>query len=120
MVDIPCDYCGCPASSVVDEAGNCSCMNCFKQFYTCAMCENAQYCAFEQDPSPLPRQVQQTIQRGPMIMQTTVKNPERVKQFCFPCKCFDQDELICLRIDGWCKSYVETAPRFRQERLDNT
>lgn len=119
MVNIPCDYCANPVSTVVDDAGNCSCVNCYRQFYTCTMCENACVCEFENNPSPIPRQVQQTVQRGSMVMSTVIRNPERVKQFCFPCKCFNQDDLICLREDGWCKSYTEITPRFRQERLNS-
>ena len=118
MVKVPCDYCGNPVSTIVDEEGTCSCINCYQQFYTCAMCEKVLQCEFETNPSPLPKQVQQTVQRGPMIAQTIVKNPERVKQFCFPCQCFDQDNLVCLREDGWCKSYKEITPRFRQKRFD--
>lgn len=116
-VNIPCDYCGRSVSSIVDQEGNCSCVECYQRFYTCYMCDHAVTCEFENNPSPIPKQIQQTVQRGPMIMQTVIKNPDRVKAFCFPCKCFDQDELICLREDNWCKNYKENAPRFRQERL---
>ena len=120
MVKIPCDYCGRPASTVVDDEGNCSCVSCYQRFYTCYMCDHAVTCEFENNPSPIPKQVQQTVRQGNMVMQTVVKNPERVKQFCFPCQCFNQDELYCRREDSWCKNYKENAPRFRQERLKDT
>ena len=116
MAKFSCDYCGRPNAPVVDDAGNCSCVECCNTFYTCRLCENIFQCEFENNPSPLPRQVQQTIQRGPMTMQTVIKNPERVKQFCFPCKCFDQDDLLCRREENYCKNYIEMTPRFRQER----
>lgn len=118
MVNIPCDYCGRPVSTIVDSEGNCSCVDCYKQFDTCIMCCNGNTCAFETDPSPIPKVVTQTMRQGPMVMQTQVKNPERVKQFCFPCKCFNQDELLCGKEDRWCSSYNEITPRFRQQRFE--
>ena len=120
MVNIPCDYCGRPASTVVDTEDNCSCVNCYKQFYTCAMCENASKCEFETNPSPLPKVVQQTVRQGPMIMTTQVKNPERIREFCHICQCWNTSEQFCGREDNWCPNYIEITPRFRQERLKNT
>ena len=117
MVKIPCDYCGNPASTVVDSEGNCSCVGCYQQFYTCRMCEMGSFCPFETDPSPIPKVVMQQVRQGNMVMQTQIKNPERVKQFCFPCICFDQEDLYCKCEDGWCKSYHEIYPPFRDSRL---
>lgn len=115
-----CDYCGRPDSATLISEGAWMCATCFSYCNTCTMCETAQFCPFETDPSPLPKVVLQTTQRGPMTVQTQVKNPARVQQFCFPCKCFNQDELYCRREEGWCKSYEEITPRFRQQRFETT
>ena len=119
MVKIPCDYCGNPASTVVDSEGNCSCVACYQKFYTCAMCENGHSCPFETDPSPIPKVVMRQVRQGNMVMQTQVKNPERVKMFCFPCPCFDQDDLFCCAEEHWCHNYKEINPRLRDQRLNN-
>lgn len=119
MVNIPCDYCGNPASTVVDSEGNCSCVNCYQQFYTCRMCTNAYNCEFETNPSDIPKVIQQTSRQGPAIITQTVKNPARIREFCHPCKCWDTSDGICLREDNWCKSYTEITPRFREERLNS-
>lgn len=119
MVNIPCDYCGRPASTVVDSEGNCSCVNCYQQFYTCAMCIHAHECEFETNPSPLPKVVFQTIRRGPAVIQTQVKNPQRIEEFCHKCFCWNTEESICGKEDNWCKKYHEVYPPFRDQRLNN-
>lgn len=119
MVHIPCDYCGNPASTVVDSEGNCSCVNCCQKFYTCIMCTKVHECEFETNPSPLPKVVMQTIRRGPAVMQTQVRNPQRIAEFCHKCQCWNSEEEFCAREDGWCKNYSEINPRLRKERQDN-
>ena len=115
-----CDYCGSLVPPFVINEDALVCMNCCKSFTTCRMCEKVYECPFETDPSPLPKVILQTMQQGPMTVQTQVRNPERVKQFCFPCECFDKEDLICRREDGWCPSYTEITPRFRQKRCEST
>ena len=116
MVNTPCNYCGKPASTVVDSEGNCSCVNCYQQFYTCRMCENGSMCEFETNPSPLPKVVVQTIRQGPVTMQTQVKNPQRIEEFCQKCLCWNSEENYCGKEDGWCKKYHEVYPAYREPR----
>lgn len=90
-----CEICGRPAHrngilDSVSETFHLICESCYPRLGTCAICDNAQTCAFETDPSPLPKMVQQQIQQGPYQMVTTVRNPERVRITCQNgCVCFD-------------------------------
>ena len=64
---------------------------------TCHTCGKAVQCAFEQDPSPLPKQVAQVQQQGNMRMQTIVRNPEREAITCkVGCPCY-HEEFGCWR-----------------------
>lgn len=109
MFDVPCSYCGFPASSVLDTEGNFSCVNCQQKWNTCLFCKQASKCEFETNPSPLPKQVQKTMRQGNMVIQQVVKNPDRIKEFClYSCPCFDEEYNICLReTDGYCAKYNE-------------
>lgn len=79
------------------------CGECVTQFNTCAFCRESRTCAFETDPSPLPKTVQQKIQNGPMITVTTVKNPSRVEITCAKgCSCYDP-EFGCMRQFNYCE-----------------
>jgi hypothetical protein len=71
------------------------CQNCNQMMKTCRFCLN-QYCAFEQDPNPMPKVVVQTIQQGNMTMQMQIRNPEREKMFCLTCNCY-LEEFGCMR-----------------------
>lgn len=108
MANIPCDYCGNPASSIINEDNlKCMCAQCFSMTKTCAMCVEGGKCAFETDPSPLPKQVQKTIRQGNMVLQTVVKNPDRIRETCqFGCICF-HEEFGCLKENGTCGNYKE-------------
>jgi hypothetical protein len=114
---VKCDYCGRQVQPVVITEGRGACIECAKYFGTCYMCRNCSACQFENNPSPLPKVVSRTIQRGNAVIQTQVRNPERVKQFCFPCKCFDMDDLICRRQENWCSNYDEYIPELPHEDL---
>ena len=116
-MDYFCDVCGNPAPAAVISNDRLYCQKCAACFDTCSLCLNSAQCEFENNPSPLPKVIQQTIRQGTMVIQQTVRNPERVKQFCFPCKCFDQDDLICRRQDNWCREYNEYIPPSRQESV---
>lgn len=120
MVRIPCDYCGNPASTIVDSEGNCSCVSCYQKFYTCEMCIKVYGCEFETNPSPIPKVVAQTIRRGPAIMQTQVRNPQRVAEFCHKCQCWNNEESFCGREDGWCKNYHEVRHDYSKDTLPET
>lgn len=102
-----CNYCGNPNTPVVDTDGICSCARCFHSFGTCAMCVNRQYCDFETNPSPLPKQVQQTIRQGNMTLQQVIKNPERIALCCGNCPCYDTE---CRKEYGTCANYKEVVP----------
>ena len=58
------------------------CGVCFQAASTCDLCVNESTCSFEQDPSPIPKQIMKNIRQGNMMMQASVKNPERVDKFC--------------------------------------
>lgn len=68
------------------------CKRCISLLGSCYTCEKAAQCAFEQDPSPLPKQVAQVIQQGNVTMQTIIRNPEREKITCQAgCPCWHEE-----------------------------
>ena len=71
------------------------CGGCFQAASTCAVCINGATCAFEQNPSPIPKQIMKNIRQGNMMIQTAVKNPERIEKFCTNCHCFNVEENVC-------------------------
>ena len=79
------------------------------------MCIKGGECEFETNPSPLPKQIPYTVRQGNMMIQTVIPNPERVKLFCFPCGCFDEENLYCCKQDGYCAKYNEIQPSSRQD-----
>ena len=79
------------------------CPNCYVRLSTCYGCQHGQYCAFEQDPTPIPKVVIQTIRKGNMITQMQVKNPERIKICCSGCVCYINDS--CERENSYCSAY---------------
>ena len=78
------------------------CGGCFQATSTCGLCINGTTCAFEQDPSPIPKQIIKNIRQGNMMMQTTVKNPERIEKFCTNCHCFNVEENVCNKEFNYC------------------
>lgn len=89
------------------------CPNCFTQVNTCNLCTYRGECDFETNPSPLPKQIQQTIRQGQMVMQTIVKNPDRIRETCQKsCKCWS-DEFGCLKQNGTCGNYKEVIPNVK-------
>mgnify|MGYP003556996561 CR=1 FL=1 len=78
------------------------CGSCFQATSTCGLCVNGCTCAFEQDLSPIPKQITKNIRQGNMMIQTTVKNPERVDKFCVNCHCFNVKENTCNKEFGHC------------------
>lgn len=108
-----CDVCGrviIGHSTIVygkDESIKLLCDNCYTAVGTCALCENAKYCAFEQDPSQIPIMIQKQVRQGNMSMVTTVKNPARIEITCKKnCKCYSE-EKGCLREFNHCGGIVD-------------
>lgn len=87
------------------------CPQCYSVTKTCTMCKEARSCDFETNPDPSPKQVQQTIRQGQMVMQTVVMNPDRVEKTCkMNCKCWS-DDFGCLKQNGTCGQYEEVMPK---------
>ena len=83
-----------------------SCPQCAERIGTCATCAQARYCEFETSNIQIPKQVPRVIRQGNMQMQTIVRNPEREKETCMKgCPCWDEENCICLREAGMCKSW---------------
>lgn len=112
MCDTVCKVCGrpCPRDAIIctEPTVYVLCKHCYSFVGTCAFCsESKKLCAFETDSSPIPKQVQQTIRQGNMVMQTVVNNPERVRVTCQNgCKCWNE-EFGCLRQNNYCPNYNE-------------
>ena len=81
------------------------CEKCHTAIPTCAGCKNSVQCAFNDDPNPLPKIVMQTVQQGNMMMQTQVRNPERIKLFCENCPCYNAEDRACDRECNVCAQY---------------
>lgn len=114
MQPLTCSICGRPcfkdAIVSVEPIIYAMCAQCYSQCGTCAMCKEAHICDFETNSSSLPKQVQQTSRQGNMVMQTVVKNPERIRITCEKgCKCWS-DEFGCLKQNGSCGNYEEVIP----------
>ena len=110
-----CEYCGRENPQYIltryaEDRIVLTCPNCAQFFNTCRLCSHAQFCEFETNPSPLPKQVQQTIRQGNMIAQTVVRNPDRIKAFCFECPCWNTENQCCGREFGTCGRYDEYVP----------
>lgn len=78
------------------------CEACQQALSTCAGCKTGNVCSFESDPSPLPKMIQQNMRQGNMIIQTTVRNPERVRLLCEKCPCFNHEGSFCNREFNTC------------------
>lgn len=104
-----CEICGQPIlKPIIDVSTNGEfhiiCQSCAKERMSCTFCSKNGLCSFENDPSPLPKVVMQTINKGNMVMQTQVPNPDRIRETCQKnCFCFDA-EIGCLRQNNYCGS----------------
>ena len=112
---ITCETCGNPILPVenaiyrADSKGDYHllCDKCIAALRTCAGCENAKSCAFENDPSPTPKYIQRQFQQGNQIITTTVKNETRVIECCEgKCPCFDSEGKYCRRENNWCENLI--------------
>lgn len=111
--NILCDFCG-QSATIIDandeEHTVFFCDRCFSVTKTCGACIKSTQCDFETNPSPLPKQVQKTVRQGNMVMQTVIKNEERIRETCRKnCACFHED-FGCLRENGTCSNYEEVKP----------
>ena len=79
---------------------------CAKKLGTCQTCVLANACEFDTNPDPMPKVVMQTVRQGNMVMQTQVRNPDRIRKFCHECSCFDP-ENECLKQFNCCGKYIE-------------
>lgn len=105
-----CKFCGQDHIPHIIDTDGFICNNCYAYLYTCALCTQGHECSFENDPSPLPKQVQKVIRQGNMTMQTVIQNPERVDITCRKlCSCFSE-EFGCLKANGVCGNYKEVKP----------
>ena len=92
-----CDICGQPLLGTTyveyDDEGECHqyCERCHQAFNTCQLCSSFQKCEFQTNPDPMPQVVMKTVRQGNMMMQTQVKNEERVQKFCPSCCCWDEN-----------------------------
>lgn len=108
-----CSRCGQPDPApyiISNSDGSCKtlCQKCNSKLDTCGMCSKSSTCDYETNPSPLPKAVQKTIQEGNQIAVITVKNDARIEETCAKnCECFDKENKICRREDGYCENYKE-------------
>ena len=109
-----CDFCGTlmPFESaeivIMDEGIRLACSRCGNSLGTCATCAQAKVCDFETNPINIPKQIPRVIRQGNMQMQTVIRNPEREKETCMKgCPCWDEENCMCLREVGMCKSWRE-------------
>ena len=112
-----CCICGEPVLNInllldVQEDGTIRYMHtaCGHSLNTCGACQYRSNCEFETNPDPMPKVVMQTIRQGNMVMQTQIRNPDRIRKFCHECPCFDP-ENECLKQFNCCGKYIEkTTP----------
>ena len=80
------------------------CDKCIVALRTCAGCENAKSCAFENNPRP-DKYIMRTVRQGNAQIQMQVRNPEIVRDTCQKeCKCFSE-EFGCLRENNCCGNH---------------
>lgn len=97
---LTCDICGrqflSSQATIEAHTGKVICPACAQYMMACGSCQFSEGCAFETDPSPLPKVVIQTIQQGNMMIQQQVRNPAREEITCKKCKCYNE-EFHCMR-----------------------
>lgn len=106
---VKCDVCGKFTPTAVWELDGDIihqwCQNCAEHSGCCLTCNRNSLCAFETDPNPLPKVIQQHTRQGNTVTVTQVKNPKRIEVTCAEkCKCYSK-ELGCLKEHGCCVWY---------------
>jgi hypothetical protein len=113
-----CAECGKITLSPIFENEQTFCSQCAEAITTCFGCSLASNCAFETDPSPIPKVVVKTVRQGPMVTQTQVRNPDRIAITCkLNCHCWNGE--YCGREDNWCSKYSSRHPVGTCEEVEN-
>ena len=83
------------------------CPTCYSNYMTnCATCTKSQKCAFETDPSPIPKLIQRQYRQGPMTSVIQEKNPERIAITCQKgCECYSEEKGCLREFTRWCDKY---------------
>ena len=82
------------------------CSECDQSIGYCPTCKHNTSCNFETNPSTLPKVTMRQVRQGNMIIQTQVKNPDRINITCAQdCPCFDPKTSECLKTVGACHQY---------------
>ena len=90
-----------------NDSWNMVCGECVQQLNTCRNCQNSQSCDFETNPSSLPKAVMKRFQQGNQIIQTQIKNEERIRQTCEKnCCCWDVKNRVCRKEYNYCEDIV--------------
>ena len=116
-----CDICGAayeklPFVELVDDKYIQYCHRCSQYLHNCITCAHLpNECKFETDPSPLPKQVQKTVQMGPVQQITIIRNPERMAVTCPGCICYENSECTQEKVacgETYCEKHkLITSPR---------
>ena len=102
-----CDICGniILASGIIDS-NHIICSQCFSVIHTCAVCKHVDSCAYQTDPSPLPKTIPQQVRQGNIIAVTQVINPERVRITCQKgCKCYSKENDCLKQNNSFCGNH---------------
>lgn len=84
------------------------CEGCLSKYYTCYTCKQQIFCGFTADQNS-PDYVMRRFQQGNQIIQTQVRNPDKIDIYCKKCKCWDNG---CMKEWGTCRNYEEKVKWF--------
>ena len=106
-----CDFCGGKFEEVIidvspDNIIRFICSNCFNQLHTCSFCIHQSKCAFIEDQRS-PDFIMKTFQQSGMVLQTQVKNPDKIQIHCIQCRCWDTQNNYCMKEQGFCELQEE-------------
>ena len=93
--------------SMKDDLVKIICPDCASSLNTCRLCVHSTSCAFETDPSSIPKYIEEKIRQGNIIQIKTVKNPERIEKLCkAKCPCFSEENECSRQFNtcGKCES----------------
>lgn len=89
-------------NSIIDFKMRIICQKCSELLSTCTLCQHGKNCAYDDDPSPIPKLIQKQVRQGPMISVMQEINPARTAITCAKgCLCYDP-ENGCLRQYNFC------------------
>lgn len=105
-----CEKCGQQFESLlIDMTSNTPhfiCEACLKSYNTCNSCSQQIFCGFSADQRT-PDYVMRQFRNGNQIIQTQIKNPDKIEIYCKGCKCWNKDNEYCMKEWGYCKNYRE-------------